>query len=82
MNNLFRIASIEEDKKSGLTRTVRFMQAGSGVVVNTSTTLKDSSGRYSISESSVLVPDVQIGETDKKQEDANQNVFLQLHARY
>ncbi len=82
MNSLFRIASIEEDKKSGLTRTVRFMQAGSGVVVNTSTTLKDSSGRYSISESNVLVPDVQIGEIDKKQEDANQNVFLQLYARY
>ena len=82
-SELFRIASVEEDKKYGITRTVRFMQAGTGVVVNTSTSLKDLTGRYSISESSVFVPNVIIGESIEAQsDDSNQKVYLRLFVNF
>lgn len=59
-NKLLSLAYKEEDKKSGYSKVVNFIMAGDGVIVNTTTTLKDLTGRYSISESSIFVPNVVI----------------------
>lgn len=83
-NKLLRLAYKEEDKKSGYSRVINFIIAGDGVIVNTTSTLKDLTGRYSISESSVFVPDVIIEEELEANVEDNGKVdqtFLVLKSR-
>lgn len=83
-NKLLRLAYKEEDKKSGYSKVINFIAAGNGVVINTTTTLKDLTGRYSISESSIFVPDVIVEEKLEANTEDNGKVdqtFLVLKSR-
>lgn len=83
-SKLLMLAYKEEDKKSGYSKVVNFIVAGNGVVINTTTTLKDSAGRYSISESSIFVPDVIVEEKLEANVEDNgktEQTFLVLKSR-
>lgn len=82
-SKLLMLAYKEEDKKSGYSKVVNFIVAGNGVVINTSTVLKDSTGRYSISESSIFVPDVYVSTYEKSTEEngLTSQMFLTLVGR-
>ena len=58
--NYFILGTEEIDKANGLTQTVKYMATPKGAIVLVNTKQKDSSGKYSISESSIEISDVAV----------------------
>jgi len=74
----FILGSEENDKNAGWSQTVRYMATPTGTIVLVNTKQKDSSGKYSLSESMVLVSDSVIEIYEEPITDANITIYAMI----